>query len=95
VPQNKSRKYTSSIDIGGQTIEDVDTHIWAALSVRGTEEDITARIRKARHAFATLRPVWKNHNIHLNTKLKLFNSNVKTVLLYGAETWRRTKRLDQ
>ena len=29
------------------------------------------------------------------TKLRLFNTNVKTVLLYGAETWRRTKRLDQ
>jgi len=37
----------------------------------------------------------KNQNIHLNSELSIFNSNVKTVLLYGAETWRGTKRLDQ
>ena len=42
-----------------------------------------------------MKPVWNNRHIHWKTKIRLFNSNVKTVLLYGAETWRRTKRLDQ
>ena len=27
----------------------------------------------------------------LHTKLRLFNSNVKSILLYGAETWKLTK----
>ncbi|XP_045208942.1 uncharacterized protein LOC123560851 [Mercenaria mercenaria] len=85
------------IHIEGQAIEDVDTFTYLGSIVSktgGTEEDIKARIGKARHAFATLRPVWKNHKIHLKTKIRLFNTNVKTVFLYGAETW-RTKRLDQ
>jgi len=59
----------------------------------GTEEDIVARIRKAQQAFATLRSVWKSRVISLNTKLGIFNSNIKSVLLYGSETWRLAKAL--
>lgn len=29
------------------------------------------------------------------TKVRVFGSNVKIVLLYGAETWRLTKELNQ
>ena len=31
--------------------------------------------------------------ISLNTKLRIFNSNIKSVLLYGSETWQLTKAL--
>ncbi|XP_076441072.1 uncharacterized protein LOC143280323 [Babylonia areolata] len=41
-----------------------------------------------------VRPVWRNENLCLHTKLRLFNTNVKSVLLYGSETWRRTKSLE-
>jgi hypothetical protein len=37
--------------------------------------------------------IWKARNISLKTKVLLFNSNVKTILLYGAETWKTTKSL--
>ncbi|XP_021366219.1 uncharacterized protein LOC110458685 [Mizuhopecten yessoensis] len=37
--------------------------------------------------------IWKARNITLNTKVRLFNSNVKDILLYGAETWKTTKEL--
>lgn len=32
----------------------------------------------------------KSNIIRTGTKIKLFNSNIKAVLLYGAETWRTT-----
>ena len=35
-----------------------------------------------------LRPVWRANSISAKTKLRIFNSNVKFVLLYGSETWR-------
>ena len=54
----------------------------------GTDEDIKARVKKARQVFAILRPVWRTTTISTNTKLRIFNSNVKSVLLYGSETWR-------
>ena len=60
----------------------------------GTEEDIKSRIGKAQHVFVTLKPVWNSRNILLKTKLTIFNSNVKSALLYGSETWKHTKALD-
>ena len=40
-----------------------------------------------------MKPVWTNKNILLKTKLTIFNSNVKSVLLYGSETRKHTKAL--
>ena len=59
----------------------------------GTDEDITARIRKAQSTFSKLMPVWKAKCIRLQTELRIFNTNVKSALLYGSETWRSRKLL--
>ena len=59
-------------------------------TTRGTEEGIKARKRKAQQAFAMLKPVWRSTTLRTSTKLRLFNYNVKSVLLYGSETWRET-----
>jgi hypothetical protein len=48
------------------------------------------RLGKARIAFNTLNNI---KNISLKTKLKIFNSNVKSILLYGSETWRTTTNI--
>ena len=57
----------------------------------GTEADVTTRIGKARTAFANLSNAWKAFKISISTKIRLFNSNVKSVLLYGYETWKTTQ----
>jgi len=83
--------------LGVQAIEDVNkfTYIGSIVSkAGGTEEDIKAWIAKARHAFITLKVVWRNKNIRLKAKLQLFNSNVKSVLPYRTDTWRHTKNLE-
>ena len=36
---------------------------------------------------------WKDRTISIRTKCRLFNSNIKPVLLYGCETWKFTKIL--
>lgn len=59
----------------------------------GTDEGKTARIRKAQSTFSMLMPLWKEKCIRLQTKLRIFNTNVKSALLYGSETWRSTKLL--
>jgi len=61
------------LSLDGHTIEDVDSFTYLGSIVSksaGTEEDIKARIGKARQAFAILKPIWNNRNIHLNTKLE-------------------------
>ena len=55
------------------------------------DEDIKCRINKARHAFNTLRPIWRSTALSLRNKIRIFNTSVKSVLLYGSETWRVTK----
>ena len=46
---------------------------------------------KARVAFLMLSKIWKSKLIKLKTKMRIFNSSVKSVLLYSSETWRITK----
>ena len=56
----------------------------------GSEKDIICRIGKARTAFSMMSAIWRAGNIALNTKLRLLNSNIKTILF---ETWKATKHL--
>ena len=56
----------------------------------GSDRDIQVRIGKARTAFTILCPVWKSKTVSRKTKLRIFNTNVKSVQLYGSETWRVT-----
>ena len=64
----------------------------ARISAQGeTEADVKTRISKARATFHIVRNVWKSRLIGKTTKIRLFNTNVKSVLLYGAETWRINK----
>lgn len=84
---------TEKIKIRNTEIDDVNefTYLGSIISTTGgTDEDIKARKRKAQQAFAMLRPVWRSNSLRTNTKIKLFNTNVKSVLLYGSETWRET-----
>ena len=57
----------------------------------GARKDIRARLAKAQGAFARLRKIWKSQQYSLHTKIRLYNSNVKSVLLYGSECWRVVK----
>ena len=57
----------------------------------GADKDVELRINKARHAFRTLRLVWTSSQLSINTKICIFNTNVKPVLLYGCETWKTTQ----
>ena len=45
---------------------------------------------KAQQASAMLKPVWRSTTLRTSTKLRLFNSNVKYIFLYGSEIWRET-----
>ncbi|VDP52739.1 unnamed protein product [Schistosoma mattheei] len=40
--------------------------------------------------FTTLITIWNSEQLSTNIKVRIVNTNVKTVLLYGAETWRTT-----
>ena len=59
----------------------------------GTETDVKAKIGKASVAFLQLTTIWNHKVLSLKIKFRICNTNVKAVLLYGAETWKSTKRI--
>ena len=57
----------------------------------GASKDIKARLGKAQGAFSQLRSIWRSKQHSLKMKMILYNCNVKSVLLYGSESWRVIK----
>ena len=77
-----------------EEIKEVDkfTYLGSVVSKdAGADEDIKSRISKSRHVFRTLTPIWRSSALSLHKKFRIFNTKVKSVMLYGSETWRTTK----
>jgi hypothetical protein len=89
-------KRKQPIKIKDTNLEEVEefTHLGSIVNIEGgIDADVKNRINKARVIFNILGKEWSAKNISRGTKMKIFNSNVKSVLVYGAETWRTTKAM--
>ena len=89
-----NHRNNSDLILDGRVIERVEEFCYLGSMVSqdgGALRDVISRINKAKGAFAQLRPVWRPPYIRRKTKLRIFDSNVKSVLLYGCETWKVTK----
>lgn len=78
------------VKIGDKSLDDVDSFCYLGSIIDmegGTTAEVKARIGKAQAAFLALNKIWRSRDISLRTKIRLFNSNVKSVLLYGCEAW--------
>ena len=67
-------------------VEDVEEFVYLGATVikkGGGTEDIKKRLSKAQGAFC--KKIWNTRSIGRNTKLKLFKTLVRPVLLYGCE----------
>ena len=80
--------------IDDEELEAVDdfTYLGSNVSAENSvQKDISGRINKARNSYYSLRNIWKSNIYSLKTKLRLFNGNVISVLLYGCQSWRVSK----
>ena len=71
--------------VGCSGAEEVDefTYLGNIVSRKGdTDEVIQAGFGKAREVFALLRPIWRSTALTTKTKLRVFGSNAKVMLLY-------------
>ncbi|VDO83594.1 unnamed protein product [Schistosoma margrebowiei] len=88
---------TNPITIDGEDLGDVKTFTYLGSIIDehdGSDADVKVRIGKARSAYLQLRNIWNSKQLSTNTKVRIFNTNVKAVLLStGAETWRTTKAI--
>ena len=59
----------------------------------GALQYVKARIKRANGIFVELHTLWKNKNILMKTKIRIFNINVKSVRSYGCETWKVVRQI--
>ncbi|CAH8613024.1 unnamed protein product [Schistosoma curassoni] len=89
---------TNPVTLDGEDLEDVKTFTYLDSIIDGhggSDADVKARIGKASAAYLQLKDIWNSKQLSTNTKVRIFNTNVKTVVLYGLETWRITKAIIQ
>ena len=75
----------------GDTIKETKdfTYLRAVVSTEGgCDKDMDSRLSKAKTAFKKLKRIWGSKQYNRRTKIRLFNTLVKPVLLYGSETWK-------
>lgn len=78
------------IIVNGETVDYVEdfTYLGSLVSKdNATKKDIRARLGKAHRVFARLHSIWKSKQYSLRTKVRLYNSNIKSMLMYGSECW--------
>ena len=88
--------------IGRKEDEDVEEFVYVGATVTkksGGTKDIKERLCKAEGAFFNLMKTWNTRSIGRITKIKLFKTLVRPVLLYGCEAWKlkadEEKKLDR
>ena len=81
-------KQPARIQVDGNNLSNTFTYLGSIVtSDGGADKDIKARLSKAMGAFISLKNIWKINDIS-RTKIRICNSCVLSVLLYGAECWR-------
>ena len=81
---------TTPITLEGDGLEDVTsfTYLGSIVDKQGeTDADVKMRIGRARAAFIQMKNIWATPNLTIDNKIRIFNTAIKPVPLYGAETW--------
>ncbi|VDO95426.1 unnamed protein product [Schistosoma margrebowiei] len=81
----------SPVTLDGETREEMEsfTYLGSIIDKQGVSDaEVKEKIGKAMTAFLQLKNIWNSKQLSTNIKVKNFNTNVKAVLLHGAETWR-------
>ena len=82
------------VTVNGEFLDSMDefTNLDSVISKENVpKKDFQSRLGEARGAFARLQLIWKSEQYSLQTKLRLYNSNVGSLLLYQSECWRVVK----
>jgi hypothetical protein len=77
-------------------VKDQFTYLGSNFDCQGdTKKEIMIRIGKATSTFKSLSKIWNSKLYSLKTKLRIFNSNVISILTYASESWRTTKDMER
>ena len=83
--------------VEGNTIRQVDKfkYLGTYLAKDGSlTSEFEERLKKANQAMGMLKNVWNNNNFSIHTKIKIYKVMVRTILIYGHESWYSTVTTD-
>ena len=78
------------VTLGNEKIDQVGSFNYLGMFISkdgGSSEDVKSRVAKAQGVFSQLKKVWKNRKISLQTKIRILEATVMTVVKYGSEAW--------
>ena len=55
--------------------------------------DVRRRIAMTTQRFGKLRNIWRDGNLHLNLRMRLYKSCICSILTYGSEAWKMTSKV--
>ena len=93
VLKNNAAVSRTPITLDGDALEDLTTfaNLGSIVNEQGvTDTNVKVRISRARPAFLQMKSIWASRSLTTNIKIRIFNTTLKPVLLYGGETWKTT-----
>ena len=82
---------TAPVTLNGDPPEFVEDFTYLGSLIRNTIEPIKTS-KQDGCVFAKLEKIWKSKQYTMQTHLRLYKSNMKSILLCGSECWRVVKR---
>ena len=70
-------------------------YLGAVVSDDGSNQEVLSRTAQAIAALTKLKPIWRDNNTSLGSKLKLMRSLVISIFLYACESWTLTAELEK
>ena len=70
-------------------------YLGAVVSDDSSKPEVLSRIAQATAALTKLKPIWRDNNISLGSKVKLMRSLVISIFLYACESWTLTAELEK
>ena len=94
---NSANGIQREIKVKGQVLGTVTSfkYLGAVVSDDGSKPEVLSRIAQATAAFTKLKPIWRDNNISLGSKVKLMRSLVISIFLYACESWTLTAELEK
>ena len=94
---NSANGIQREIKVKGQVLGTVTSfkYLGAVVSGDGSKPEVLSRIAQATAALTKLKPIWRDNNISLGSKVKLMRSLVISIFLYACESWTLTAELEK
>ena len=93
---NSANGSQREIKVKGQKLGTVTSFKYLGAVVSdGSKPEVLSRIAQATAALTKLKPIWRDNNISLGSKVKLMRSLVISIFLYTCESWTLTAELEK